>query len=721
MKINKKIIQLFIIIFIFGLIWCLNLYLNIKDANYIKIVKIELNTDANTFDKIGAYRISPSGFESPLIRDNDYKTFYSEQKTYLRQIKITVPVKDIEKIKEVRINIGKKDFLFSNEQLLNKWKNKKANNIIDLFSPDTVRNEKSYLPYLKLIINWPGDFNVLIGTFILPFFYFLIIIIINYFFRKKIINNYYNVYWFVFAGIIFFALIQRMILNSLPYTGGDGWGYIGPAVTWFDTGKFIHIGGRSFPYPLFLLGILFVFKDFSYISIIQHLIGISTGVILLFIWRDITSKLSIYKEYKVHFDFAGLILMGLYLFSPSPIVLEHHLRPEAIYPLFLILQMLFIYKFLINIQNNKTKLIWLFGSLFFINNYFLYVFQPRWGLTAFFNVIIYIVCFFVIKVKFIKKFLFILIIPIVISFLLIYIPENKLIKNESTQDTFLYGTLFWAHSKIIDIELEKDIEDPDFNKYNKEMLKKISNYMKIAFSQPKSKHKYLGFYFNRLFYDKPNDYLKTQLSHEEYKKFCLYYFKKVVFNHPFMYTKKVLLELSQFYNFYGGMYSHRDYKVDKEIYNDGYDEMYKNRVNYLPFRSYMNSLKYLRLSYYDFNEIKFPGADIVYLLLSRTYILVFIVFFILFIMQVIKAFKEKTFNFEFLLGLTILILFMYNFFISLTSAMIYCLDVSRYIDDQFIIVLFSNILAISYIIIFFPKKIINKFKNLYSKISGDKC
>ena len=316
-----------------------------------------------------------------------------------------------------------------------------------------------------------------------------------------------------------------------------------------------------------------------------------------------------------------------------------------------------------------------------------------------------------IKVKFIKKFLFIIIIPIILSIILVYVPENKLIKNRSAQDVFLYGTLFWAHAKIIDIELEKDIKDQSFDKYNKKMLKEIRNYLKIAFSQPKSKHKYLGFYFNRLFHDKPNDYLKSQLSNNEYKKFCIYYFKKVVLKHPLLYTKKVLLELSQFYNFYGGMYSHRDYKVDREIYNDGYNEINQKKVNYIPFRSYIDNLKYLRLSYYDFNEVRFPGLDIFFLLLSRIYIFVFICFYILFIMQLIKVLKEKLFNFEFLFGMIILILFMYNFFITLTSAMIYCLDVGRYIDDQFIIVLFSNMLAILYIIFFFPKKIINKFKN----------
>ncbi len=696
MKINIKIKHIIIIVLIFGLFWCSNLYLDIKNANNIKIVKIEFETDETTFNNINAFRISPSDFISPLIKDNDYKAFYSEQWTYLKKIKIEIPEKNIKNINKVKINIGKREFLFSKEQLLNEWEIKKANNIISLFSPDSVRFSKSCLPYLKLIINWPGDFNVLIGSFILPFFYFLIIIVSYYFLRKKIIDNHIFIYWFVFSGIIFFALIQRLVLNPLPYTGGDGWGYIGPAVTWFDTGKFIHIEGRSFPYPLFLLGILSIFSDFTYISIIQHLIGILTGVILLFVWKEMTSRLSIYKEYKIYFEFSGLILMGLYLFFPSPIVLEHHLRPEAIYPLFLVLHAFFIFKFLVSIQE-KSKKTWLYGLLFFINNYFLYVFQPRWGLAVFANILIYFICFFIIKMKFFKKTLLILIIPIVSSFLLIYIPDNVLIKNESAQDVFLYGTLFWAHSKIIDKELEKDINDSSFTKYNKEMLGEIRNYMQNAFNQPKSKHKYLGFYFNRLFHDKPNAYLNSKLSKEEYKEFCLYYFKKAVINHPLEYAKKVLLELSQFYNFNGGMYSHRDYKVDREIYNDGYHYLNYNKANYIPYRSYMDSLKYLRLSYYDFNEIRFPGMELIYLLLSRTYIFVFLIFFILFIMQLIKVFKEKSYSFEFIFGIIIFIIFLNNFFITLTSAMIYCLDVGRYIDDQFLFVLFSNILAISYI------------------------
>ncbi len=693
---NNKIKIVVIFFLIFGVLWLGNLYLDIRSANKVEQVKIDIDTDNEIFDKINAYRISPINFESSLIKDSNYKSFYSNKRKYLKRIKITIPSNDIGKVKKIKINIGKKEFVFTKEELLNKWDNKIKSGVINLFSPDYVRSSKSILPRLNVIINWTGDFNVFIKSFILTLVFCCFMAAVFFIFFDIFAKKYYTVgYWLIFAGIIFFALIQRITINQVPYGGNDTWGYIGPAVLWFDKGAFFRVGSRGILYPLFVLINLIIFNDFSYITIIQHIIGIISGVILFLVWRNIISYFRLNNKMRLICDMFGLLLMALFLFSESMIVYEHTLRPESIYPFFLILQVYFLCKLIISIKEN-TKHVYLYGPLFFLNNYFLFVFQPRWGLTVILNLIVYIICFIVIKRSIIKKSLILLIVPIILAFVLIYAPQNILIKNETATKSFLSGMIFFAHSKIIDKQLEKDIKDNNFIKYDKEILKKLRGYYKEEFNKKQTKHKYLGFLHNNFYYGPANKYLRSKIPKKEYKQFCIYYFKKAIFNNPFMYFKKVLLELSQFYNFYGGMYPARKFKVDR----DGYWEAGVTRlaIQYVPYRSYQNIRYKLETTYYDFDEIRFPGIQLLYLILSRTYILCFLVFFFLFIRKIIKVFKNREFGNNFLFGIIIFVMFMYNFCISLTNSMIYCLDVARYIDDQFIIVLFSQILAIYYII-----------------------
>jgi|GEM_PF-3026946 len=754
----KPVLFLF---FVFLFLWLADVFLNLKYARNTIPVKITVDIDKKGFSKIDAYRISPSGFKSLLIKDIDNRSFYSYKNEYLKNIMIAVPDSFITNLKSLTVLIGEKKFIFLNNVIKNEWRIESKDKKLYITSPDYLYYKHSNLQIKNLneVINWRGDYHVFIYSLIKYFICFFVsllvilflykfavkylskkssneilnninrdenaenIILKNYEYREKeyilknnvkikdrldcfLIIDFYDknyikkIYWFSVFLIIFIGLFLRLSINSLPYSGGDTWGYIGPAVNWFENAEFTHVYGRSFPYPFFVLLNLLIFNDFSYLSIIQHCVGVITGIILLILWISI-SKYFIKDAIKnLYFNLTGLVLFALYLFSKTPVIWEHHLQPESIYAFFLILQAFFVFNILRYLNNNEKKY-YFYGILFFINNYFLFIFQPRWGLTLIFNLIIYLICFFILKAGYLKKILYLIAIPVVLTFLLVYIPENILMKNDTARGGFLSGTLFWAHSKIIDIELKKDIKDAGFNKYDKNILKQASIYMNEMFNRKQSKHKYLGFFFNKLLYGEADRYLHAKLTEKEYNQFCKYYFIKSVFKHPFLYSKKVLLELSQFYNFYGGMYINRDHKIDQEIYADGYDSLYKydSNSNYLPFLLYVNALKNIKKTFYNFNKPSLLCVEVIFFLLSVTYIIIFIIFFVIFILN---FFNKKIDRKNLLFGIFILILFLYNFFISLSSSMIYCLDVDRYIDDQLIIVIFSNFLAIAYIFLYKP-------------------
>ncbi len=387
--------------------------------------------------------------------------------------------------------------------------------------------------------------------------------------------------------------------------------------------------------------------------------------------------------------------MALYLFNQSPVVYEHSLRPEAIDQFFYIL-LFFILLLVIKKFGNKgsVKVIILL-NVFFVLNYFIFILQPRWGFTLALNLLLYVVLIIKNGLPLVKKIIFFAVVPVILSFILLYIPNN-IFSEKSSRGTFLAGNLLFAHVKITDIEMKKDINDPGFKKYDKYILKKLIEYNRIEYNKKQVKHKYLGYLFNDLYYGDANKFLKSRFNIKEYKEFCYYYFFKSVGRHPFLYARKVLLELSQFYDFKGGMYPSRQFKLDADGY--WHEPFTDNSINYMPYLEYIFTIDYLQNSIYDFKKIEFPAIEAFYFILSITYVPVLVIFLILFFHALVVFLKSRKYDLLLFFSIFPLILFIYNFCITFSNASVYCMDVARYTDDQFVYVMVSQILAIVFII-----------------------
>lgn len=724
-----KLIKIFIIFSIFALTISIDLYLKLKDGKNCEIVVVDLKIkNREVFDNIKAYRISPRGFSSLLVRDVIYNSFYSKNGEYLKNVKLVLSEEYINGLETVTVRLGRKEYVYENDNLLKSWSVKKVGDIFELVSPSNIKLYSSIIPNLNAVMNWSGDTDFFLSTTIFYGVLFTIFIILFYLvfsyveklseknklkgdmnFGEKLYflynnNNSFKIFYiFSYLIVIFFiiviALIQRFTISSIPYGGNDTWSYIGTAVTTFDKGAFVRTGDRNFFYPFFVFIVLSIFKDFAYLSIVQHVLGIIAGIILLFIWKRIASYFGFYKKNIFFSDFISLILLSLFLFSESVIVYEHTIRPEGIYQFFLILQILFLIEVVIALRENKRLLFYIFITLFFTNNYALFLLQPRWGFNLLFNIIIFLILIAVFNDKIFKKVTFAFILPIMLSFLILYLPQNIITKNEDAISTFLSAKLFFTHVKIIDKELEKDVSDQNFSKYDKEILKRLLEYHQEEYKKPQLKHKYLGFMHNNLIYgpDCASNYLLSKLGEKEYNKFTRYYFFRAVLKHPFDYIKKVLLEMSQFYNFYGGMYPATRYKYDPDAYSE--EKITNLDIKNYMYRSYQNVRYNLEKSYYDFKELEIVPSKIFYFFLGRIYLITLFVFFVLLLKKLIDATRNKLFKKYTIYGIVIMILIFYNFFINLTNATTYCLDVNRYIDDQFIVLLASHIMAVHFIVL----------------------
>lgn len=764
---NRKSIILIILTLIFLVIWLGNVFIDLKMASNILSVKIEVNGDLIDFNRITAFRLSPNGNMQQLLKDNNNNAFYSFKKGYFRKIHINIENQDYKKIDEINVEIGKKSFRSDQKNILEHWKIIKNKDHVLLESKNKISGPRSRLSIFKDIINWQGDLKVFLKTFIIYLLIYLIFIFLIYLiirnifkripmtlkkeiFKNKILqlneednifmrsnyeesdkefilknnlsitkkmilsviydrtekNMYRNIFYILFFIVIAVAIIMRFSINQLPYCTGDVKGYIQPALEWFDTGNFTHHHGRSFPYPLFVLFVLRIFNDFSYISIIQHVIGVLTGLFLFFTIRNIFKYFLKGKINTTLTNIIALLIMAIYLFTEGVIVLEHYLLRESIYPFFIIIEIFFMISFINSVKENK-KSYFIYGTLYFIFNYFLFVFQPRYGLTLILNITIFIICLIYLKKEKYKKIL-LLIIPIIICIIFIYIPENILIKNETAMKSFLYSQLFFSHGKIITIELEKDIKDKNFKKYDKDILNSINDEFHKQFKSKAKKKKYLGYSVNDILYGKGRIILENKFKNEEYINFCKYYFLKSILKHPFLYLKKVFLEMTIFYNFSEKMYSDREHLISSMIWEYSYDHLPIGKYEYRPYREYESALNNYKNSYYNMKKIEFPGMYLIYQIFGRTYLIVLFIFLTIIIFIVIKNVKIKNKYNDLFFGFIVLILYFYNFCINLTNSMIYTLDLSRYIHDQHIIVLISQVLAIIFILNIFSNKI---FKN----------
>lgn len=729
---KKKVACGSILLIIFGFFWAGTLFFDLKYGRINEEISIAFDVDKTYFPNINVQRITPSGSKENFYKDAGLHSFYSKRNGFVKNLVIIVPDNHLPMIRNILIRIGKSRYEISSDDLRTQWSLEKEGSNLVFTSPPTIRGKRSAIPPFSSIINWKGDWYIIFTGFIkwlavfsgISAILYLIYIKmkkglpqntsngiiqeVNYILScDKSTNNYYGkIFTLLFAVIIFIAVLQRLVQSPVPLSGKDTWGYIGPAVSACESSTFHLNGIRNFPYPLWVFTLLNIFHDFSFITVIQHMLGLMTGILLFIVWKQLLLPFTKTVLQKVMLDLTGLVIMMLYLFHYPVIYYEHALRPESIYPFFLLAQIMLL-KLIIRNKKRYTVQQIIISCLFFVNNYFLFLLQPRYGLTLFLNIIIFITCFIIFYKFTITQFAIHGVTPIIITIVLVYLPQQILVKSEGATGGFFSGMTFFTHAKIIDKVMEMDIKDPHYMKYDKSILIELQQFFHKEFNEPQTKHKFLGFYLNHLYHGEANGYLRSNLPENRYNEFCWYYIIKAIKKHPILYIKKVILELSQYYNFYGGMYVLDKNSEDSSMYDpDTYWEHTDpfEWPGYLPFRTYENRRELIHQSIYDLPELKFTGIQLIFFVLSLTYILCMIAFFVLFIKNIIPEMKLKKVGKLSRLGIFIALIYCYSLCINLTNSIVYCLDLDRYIVDQTVLTLFSQAISIVYICIYFVKE-----------------
>jgi hypothetical protein len=268
------------------------------------------------------------------------------------------------------------------------------------------------------------------------------------------------VYFTLVALIIGWAAFQRFRLPPWPLSDPDTWGYLNPALAKLTGGSFQHSGARNFVYPGFLLLVLATCKSFGAITIVQHTLGLLTGGLLLGCWHQLLkfNKTGSVGE-QIH-RVAGLFLLAIYLLSSQPITAEHELRPEAITPVFAVLDILLALKFIEQyyLRREQRRSYWL-GAAIVVVSFLLLSLKPSFGLTGFFATLPILVALFRRKTAWVERV--IILAATAISALLLVLPEYCLAKSDPFQKSFLPSTLFFIHANLIADQMDEDIARGD--------------------------------------------------------------------------------------------------------------------------------------------------------------------------------------------------------------------------------------------------------------------
>jgi len=498
------------------------------------------------------------------------------------------------------------------------------------------------------------------------------------------------------------ALLFRFELPQQPFIDSDVGGYLEPALLQLTHGHFVHVEGRSFVYPGFIYLILRVFRDFRAVAILQHLLGMAAGGVLLVCWncartlmRRAIIPAGIYRLF-------GIPVAALFLFNTSVIRFEHLIRPEAIFPFFAALNMLF------NIQFIRHRYVevsyrasFLYGSANLFNACLLFFLKPSFYLGVAFSTLPIWVSLFDRKEPFNRKFALIGVPALCIALFLI-LPEKSISDRDDLSRTFLPTSLFVIHADIICDQISRDLRDDAKTPYQKQFLEQTDALLEreIGLSQQTGRYTSLGFDPDYLMYEDSFDQkfqalLGSEGRSENRIRFYYYYFCRAWTHQPGRMLTKVFRQLSILYNNIGKA---SPYKHEIELV---VGRNYLNNCLVLDSKRSLSAIHFAPLE--DFNlkskelaraepRLLQPGAvSWVNSFMSRTFSISIILMSVMLVVVLRNPLLRYSYG---SFALTVALFYAYSFANSLGIAIIHSLEITRYLTNQLIFCLLPQCMAL---------------------------
>ena len=498
------------------------------------------------------------------------------------------------------------------------------------------------------------------------------------------------------------ALLFRLELPLEPFIDSDVGGYLEPALRQLTHGHFLQIEGRNFVYPGFIYLVLRVFPDFRAVAIIQHLVGLAAGGVLLACWNCARTLIKRAIIPAGLYRLFGLPVAALFLFNTSVVRLEHVIRPEAIFPFFAALNMLFNVQFIryryIDLSYRASLL---YGSANLFNSCFLFFLKPSFYLGVGFSTLPIWVSLFDRKEPYQRKLALIGVPALCISLFLL-LPEKSIKAGDELGRTFLPTTLFVMHADIIRDQICRDLRDDVKTPYEKQFLEQTEALLaqEIELSKATGRYRSLGFDPDYLMYEDSFDQkfqalFKSEQGVEDRIKFYYYYFSRAWTNQPGRMLTKVLGQLSILYNNIGKA---SPYKHEIELV---VGRNYLNNCVVLDAKRSLSEIRYTPLTDFSSQSRELARVEPKLLqpaavswvngALSRTFSISIILMSVLLVTVLRNPRLRERYSF---FALTIALFYSYSFANSLGIAIVHSLEITRYLTNQLIFCLLPQCMTL---------------------------
>jgi hypothetical protein len=415
----------------------------------------------------------------------------------------------------------------------------------------------------------------------------------------------FHICWVLIAAL---ALRERLSIPREPFIDPDVWGYLKPAIQKLIGGVFAQTSGRAFVYPSYLYLLLGSFRDFKVITLVQHLLGVGTGLLLLWNWMMTRRLLPKPMVPRAIHALLGLAMLAIFLFSTQPIVQEHYLRPEGVSPFFVALGFLFTVRFLIaKYREEDSVRTTLFGAASVCTALLLPMLKPSYWLTSFLTTLPVWVHLFDRREK-IGRRLLCTAGPLAAAVLLLWIPQVRYAAANPKEPGFWDESTFTIHAVQIREQMAQDVAThPAGLPYPPETIRQVFDLLDSELELSRSgKHNAvaaLGFDPDYLLYqDSFCSKLPTIIpAVEDRAAFCQYYFLRTWRNHPAGMLVKIAKQLALFYSWQCPVYHSRNVSI-QELYTSSaplleskqYPRQYRAFLaKFPPLKEYADSLKRL--------------------------------------------------------------------------------------------------------------------------------
>jgi len=356
------------------------------------------------------------------------------------------------------------------------------------------------------------------------------------------------------AALLAWGAWRRFQLPQEPLIDPDIEGYLGPAISALAGKPFLHLVGRSFPYPAFVYFILRIFGDFRAIAVVQHLLGVAAGALILLAWNAAAVLVPPGGIPRQLVRYGGLAPVYIFLGSATAISFEHQIRPEGIFPFLAILSIWLSFLFLdARFIRKHPAAPWLGGLNIFVA-FLIYMAKPSFGFAT-------VLCTLPIWLS--------LILPgaslrqkgllagagILPALLLLFLPEHILKNRDVWGPLFLPETLLCVHAPIVEQQMIEDLAGNAPLPFSRDVVQSAHDLLASELQKasqittPKA-YNSLGFNPDYLMYD--NSFCiqfskKMGFTVPQMANFCMTYYRRALAHHPDAMVKKAKGQLALFY------------------------------------------------------------------------------------------------------------------------------------------------------------------------------